>query len=75
MPVIYHTYGRIGGGWGKGIRVVCVGTIVLPFGMRTRFPQFSSGTLLSHGQVVGGDGWCIQSRLSLALMVGLLVYN
>ena len=39
------------GSSGKGSRAVCVVTVVYPFGMCTRFPPWTTVTLLSYGQV------------------------
>ena len=37
--------------WGKGSRTVCISTMVLPFGMRTNFPPYMTGSLSLHGKV------------------------
>ena len=49
----HPTSEQLGGSWRNGSKDVCVSTTVSQFGMRTRFPPCSTGTLLSQGQLVG----------------------
>ena len=49
--------------WRNGIRAVCVANMVSPFYMRTRFPPYRNGTLLSHGQILESK-WLLQPELA-----------
>ena len=57
------------GSWGEGIRAVCVATMVYPFGMRKRFPPWTTATLLSHGQVARKK-WLVQPESETAKYTG-----
>ena len=57
------------GEWGKGRRAVCFATVVYPFGMRTRFPPWTTATLLLHRQVVERK-WLVQPESTTANSTG-----
>ena len=57
------------GGWGDGIRDMCVSTMILPLGVCTQFPPYMTGTFSFHVQVVGMK-WLVQPKSATASSKG-----